>query len=82
MAPRAPGPSTHFHRSISESFFVLAGEVQLFDGERWITARRDDFLYVPVGGLHAFKNGSDARGVDVAALLAGRATGGVLRERR
>ena len=48
------------HRSISESFFVLAGEVQLFDGERWITARRDDFLYVPVGGLHAFRNGSDA----------------------
>ena len=60
MAPRAPGPSTHFHRSISESFFVLAGEVQLFDGEQWITARRDDFLYVPVGGLHAFRNGSDA----------------------
>ena len=60
MAPRAPGPSTHFHRSISESFFVLAGEVQLFDGEQWITARRDDFLYVPVGGLHTFRNGSDA----------------------
>jgi mannose-6-phosphate isomerase-like protein (cupin superfamily) len=59
MGPRAPGPTTHFHRSISESFFILSGEVQLFDGERWITARRDDFLYVPVGGLHAFKNGSD-----------------------
>jgi mannose-6-phosphate isomerase-like protein (cupin superfamily) len=60
MAPRAPGPTTHFHRSISKSFFVLSGEVQLFDGERWIAARRDDFLYVPVGGLHAFKNDSDA----------------------
>ena len=59
MGPRAPGPTTHFHRSISESFFILSGEVQLFDGERWITARRDEFLYVPVGGLHAFKNGSD-----------------------
>ncbi|MGH9270971.1 MAG: cupin domain-containing protein [Ilumatobacteraceae bacterium] len=58
MAPRAPGPSTHFHRSISESFFILAGEVGLFNGEQWITARRHDFLYVPVGGLHAFKNAS------------------------
>ena len=38
---------------------MLSGEVQLFDGEQWITARREDFLYVPVGGLHAFRNGSD-----------------------
>ena len=59
LGPRSPGPTTHFHRTISESFFVLAGAVDLFDGERWVTARRDDFLYVPVGGLHAFKNGSD-----------------------
>ena len=59
MAPKAGGPSTHFHKTISESFFVLTGEVQLFDGEQWITARRDDFLYVPVGGLHAFRNDSD-----------------------
>jgi hypothetical protein len=38
MAPRSPGPSTHFHRTISESFFILAGAVQLFDGERWVRA--------------------------------------------
>ncbi|MFC4495451.1 cupin domain-containing protein [Streptomyces ovatisporus] len=59
MGPRSPGPSTHFHRSISESFYILSGEMQLFDGERWITGREGDFLYVPVGGLHAFKNTSD-----------------------
>jgi mannose-6-phosphate isomerase-like protein (cupin superfamily) len=60
MGPHSPGPSTHFHRTISESFFILSGEVDLFDGEQWITARREDFLYVPVGGLHAFRNSSDA----------------------
>ncbi|MEJ8661078.1 cupin domain-containing protein [Streptomyces sp. MS1.AVA.4] len=60
LAARSPGPSTHFHRAISESFFILAGEVDLFDGERWTTARAGDFVYVPVGGLHAFKNDSDA----------------------
>ncbi|MEU4096078.1 cupin domain-containing protein [Streptomyces sp. NPDC026673] len=59
MGPGSPGPSTHFHRSISESFFVLSGAVQLFDGERWITARPGDFLHVPAGGLHAFQNDSD-----------------------
>jgi quercetin dioxygenase-like cupin family protein len=60
MSPKSPGPTTHFHRSISESFFVLSGEVRLFNGKRWISGRQGDFLYVPVGGLHAFKNASDA----------------------
>lgn len=59
MAPNSPGPSTHFHKTISESFFILSGEVRLFDGDRWVTAREGDFLYVPVGGLHAFRNESD-----------------------
>ncbi|WP_059007386.1 cupin domain-containing protein [Streptomyces specialis] len=65
MAPRAPGPTSHFHRSISESFFVLSGEVALYNGERWVTGREGDFLYVPVGGLHGFRNDSD----DAASLL-------------
>jgi quercetin dioxygenase-like cupin family protein len=59
MGPRAPGPTTHFHRSISESFYVLSGEVALYDGKDWIAAGPGDFLYVPVGGLHAFKNETD-----------------------
>ncbi|WP_314177866.1 cupin domain-containing protein [Streptomyces winkii] len=59
MGPGSPGPSRHFHRSISESFYVLSGRPQLFDGERWVTGRSGDFLYVPAGGLHAFKNTSD-----------------------
>lgn len=59
MGPKAPGARTHFHRSISESFYVLSGEVELYNGERWVTGRQGDFLYVPVGGLHAFKNDSD-----------------------
>jgi mannose-6-phosphate isomerase-like protein (cupin superfamily) len=65
MGPRSPGPSTHFHRTISESFFVLSGSVQLFNGERWIRAKEGDFLYVPAGGLHAFKNESE----DPASML-------------
>ncbi|KRV46945.1 cupin [Wenjunlia vitaminophila] len=59
LGPGAPGPGTHFHRTISESFFVLSGQTRLYDGERWITARSGDFLYVPVGGLHAFRNESE-----------------------
>ncbi|MFF5174271.1 cupin domain-containing protein [Micromonospora sp. NPDC000089] len=52
------GPSPHFHRSISESFFVLSGTVRLYDGERWVDATAGDFLYVPEGGVHGFRNES------------------------
>jgi mannose-6-phosphate isomerase-like protein (cupin superfamily) len=58
MGAGSGGPSTHFHRTISESFFVLSGTVQLYNGERWTTAGPGDFLYVPEGGLHAFRNES------------------------
>ncbi len=60
MAPRGGGPSTHFHKAISESFFVIDGTVRLFNGESWIDGKAGDFLYVPQGGLHAFRNESDA----------------------
>jgi mannose-6-phosphate isomerase-like protein (cupin superfamily) len=55
--PRS-GPDPHFHRSISESFYVLSGSVQLYDGKRWIEGTPGDFLYVPEGGLHGFRNES------------------------
>jgi quercetin dioxygenase-like cupin family protein len=37
---------------------VLEGEVQLYDGRRWTTGRPGDYLYVPEGGLHGFRNES------------------------
>jgi mannose-6-phosphate isomerase-like protein (cupin superfamily) len=54
------GPDPHFHRSISEQFYVLSGEVRLYDGREWVTARSGDFLYVPEGGLHGFRGGGGA----------------------
>ena len=34
MAGPPAGPSPHFHRTFSESFFILSGAVRLFDGRR------------------------------------------------
>ncbi|WP_447600356.1 cupin domain-containing protein [Nitrospira sp. Nam80] len=63
--PRTKGPKAHFHKTMSESFFILAGTVRLFNGERWIDAKAGDFLFVPEGGIHAFDNESD----EPAAML-------------
>ena len=58
MAPGTPGAAAHFHRTISESFFILSGTVGLFNGEKWTEAVAGDFLYVPEGGVHGFRNAS------------------------
>ncbi|GAA0898123.1 cupin domain-containing protein [Pseudonocardia zijingensis] len=58
MGPDFGGPATHFHRAMAESFFVLSGTLALFDGERWVNGTAGDYLYVPPGGLHAFRNDS------------------------
>jgi mannose-6-phosphate isomerase-like protein (cupin superfamily) len=54
------GPPAHFHRAISEQFYVLSGQVQLYDGAAWVTAGPGDFLYVPEGGVHGFRGGGGA----------------------
>jgi mannose-6-phosphate isomerase-like protein (cupin superfamily) len=58
MGPEPSGPGPHFHRTISESFYVLTGTVRVFDGRAWTDAEQGDFLHVPVGGVHAFRNES------------------------
>jgi mannose-6-phosphate isomerase-like protein (cupin superfamily) len=60
MKPGASGPAAHFHRTISESFYILGGTVRFYNGEKWVDAEQGDFLYVPQGGLHAFHNAEDA----------------------
>ena len=58
MGPDPSGPDPHFHRTISESFYVLSGTVRIYDGDRWINTQPGDFVHVPQGGIHAFRNES------------------------
>jgi quercetin dioxygenase-like cupin family protein len=58
MAAAQSGPDPHFHRTISESFYVLLGAMRLYNGRAWVDAGPGDFLFVPEGGLHGFKNES------------------------
>ena len=59
IAPAGGGPGPHFHRAMSEAFFVLSGTMKLYDGNDWIDGRPHDFLYVPPGGIHGFRNEAD-----------------------
>jgi mannose-6-phosphate isomerase-like protein (cupin superfamily) len=55
------GPDPHFHRTVSESFYVLSGTVRLFDGKQWTDGGPGDYLFVPEGGIHGFRNESGER---------------------
>jgi quercetin dioxygenase-like cupin family protein len=59
MAARSGGPAAHYHKTFSESFYILDGTVRLYDGANWVTATKGDYLYVPPNGIHAFRNESD-----------------------
>ena len=58
MSAQPSGPSPHFHRTLTESFFILEGTVRIFNGDGWIDTRPGDFVHVPEGGLHGFRNES------------------------
>jgi mannose-6-phosphate isomerase-like protein (cupin superfamily) len=58
FGPARSGPDSHFHRTVAESFYILHGTVSLFDGSAWKDGTAGDFLYVPQGGIHGFRNES------------------------
>jgi len=79
MSGQPVGATPHFHKTISESFFILSGAVKLFNGESWIDASSGDFLRVPEGGIHGFRNESGAPREEyfetLAEITAGRQMG-------
>jgi len=58
MGPNRGGPDPHFHRSISESFYVLTGTIKIYDGTSWLDTHPGDWVHVPEGGVHGFRNES------------------------
>ena len=60
------GPGPHFHKTMTESFYILTGSVSIYDGRDWRTAEPGDFLHVPAGGSHGFRNES---GEEASMLL-------------
>jgi quercetin dioxygenase-like cupin family protein len=58
--PGVTGPDPHFHRTMTESFYILSGSMRIYNGTEWLTTEPGDYVHVPVGGAHGFKNESGA----------------------
>jgi uncharacterized RmlC-like cupin family protein len=60
VPPAAGTAGAHFHRTFTESFYVLDGTISLYNGQTWLDATAGDYLFVPPGGIHSFANNSGA----------------------
>lgn len=60
LVPEGGGPPPHVHTREDESFYIVSGSLEILLGDKTYQARRGDFVYVPRGTVHRFKNvGSD-----------------------
>ncbi len=76
LPPGAGGAMPHLHRTFSESFHVLEGQLAVLTGDEWTTAGPGDLVYVPRSGVHGFR----AAGPDVGARFLILFTPGIPRE--
>jgi mannose-6-phosphate isomerase-like protein (cupin superfamily) len=63
--PPGGGPLAHVHRRSDEAFYLMSGDLELLTGDRIFTARAGDFVFVPRGNRHRFRN----TGLHTAKLL-------------
>ena len=60
VVPPGGGPPPHIHTREIEAFFVLEGEIEFQAAGEPLTAGPGQFLQIPIGTLHAFRNISNA----------------------
>ncbi|GGZ18716.1 quercetin 2,3-dioxygenase [Streptomyces nitrosporeus] len=54
--PPGGGPPLHDHRHEDEAFYLIEGELEIYAGDETYTVRAGDFVFVPRGTVHGFKN--------------------------
>lgn len=52
------GPGPHVHEAAEETFYVLAGHLTFSVGDETFQVASGDFVHIPRGMVHAFKNGN------------------------
>ncbi len=58
--PQFSGPPPHWHKIMTEIFYVLEGTLTLSAGDETIQAGPGGYAFVPPGTVHGFSNQTDA----------------------
>lgn len=56
VVPPGAGPPPHAHENEDESFYIVDGEFEVFLGGQTRTLSAGDFVHLPRGVPHAFRN--------------------------
>ncbi|WP_431954799.1 cupin domain-containing protein [Actinacidiphila sp. bgisy167] len=54
--PPGSGPPPHLHRELDEAFYILSGRFEFLSGDSTFEAGPGDFVYIPHGVRHRFRN--------------------------
>jgi quercetin dioxygenase-like cupin family protein len=57
--PPGNGPVAHVHKSADESFYLITGSLEFLNGDQTFMASAGDFIFVPRGTRHRFRNITD-----------------------
>jgi quercetin dioxygenase-like cupin family protein len=60
LVPPGGGPPPHIHRNENETFYVLEGHCTVRLGDERVVAGPGDFVNIPRGAVHCFRNESAA----------------------
>ncbi len=69
VVPRGGGPPAHIHSREDESFYVVSGELEILLGDSTHHAKAGDFVFIPRGTLHRFKNLSGSTAVQLVTFV-------------
>ena len=59
LVPPGGGPPPHIHRDEDETFYIVEGECSIRLDDEIVTAGPGDFVNVPRGRVHSFRNEGD-----------------------
>jgi quercetin dioxygenase-like cupin family protein len=69
VVPSGGGPPPHIHRREDESFYIVSGELELLVGDSTYRAKAGDFVFVPRGTVHGFKNVGEGTAVQLVTFV-------------
>lgn len=50
------GAPPHYHKKMSEAFYVLEGKLSILQNDIWVTVKPGAYVLIPPGTTHGFRN--------------------------
>jgi quercetin dioxygenase-like cupin family protein len=69
IVPAGGGPPPHIHRREDESFYVVSGDLEILIGDSTYQAKAGDFVFIPRGTVHRFKNQGGTSAVQLVTFV-------------